>query len=99
MQYVSMDQMRADLETVTKTSMDIPDSHIEAAWMAYSAACDEERPNWSRREMMLMFEYICDGNSDVMLKVEELKAQIHRNAEYPGDLVGRWEDNEFDASA
>jgi hypothetical protein len=93
MQYgKDISEMRADLETITKTSMDIPDSHIEAAWMAYAAACDEERPNWSRREMMLLFEYIADGNGDVMLKIEELRAQINRGSEFPGDEIGRWLD-------
>lgn len=100
MQRITIEEMRADLETITKTSMDIPDSHIEAAWMAYDNACDSERPSWSRREMMLLFEYICDGNGDVMLKIEELRAQINRGASYEGDYMGEWRDSdELDASA
>jgi hypothetical protein len=100
MQYgINVDEMRAELEQYTKTSIDIPDSHIEAAYMTYRGAIDPQRPNWSRHEMELLFEYICDGNGDVMFKMDELRSKITRHSEYPGDEIGRWLDNdELDAA-
>lgn len=95
MQYgVDLNAMRAELEAITKTSADIPDSHIELLWMLWQGAIDKDRPSWSRRECELFFEYLADGNGDVMLKIEELRAQINKGSEWVGDEVGRWYDSD-----
>lgn len=99
MQYgIDVTAMRAELEAITKTSMDIPDSHIELLWMLWQGAIDKDRPNWSRRECELFFEYLADGNCDVMLRAEEARAMINRGSQADWDYMGLPPD-ELDASA
>lgn len=91
---MTIDDMRYELMSVTKITPDTPDAHVELLYMLWEAMHDQERPRWSRREARLHFEYLADGNDSRHLEYEALQNALNRNAEFDGDIMGRWDDED-----
>jgi hypothetical protein len=93
----SLEDMRFELSEFTKITPNTPDGHVRALYKLYKGATDPQRPNWSRYECELLFEYVADGNDDTNYDIQALRNQIARNAEFEGDLMGRFDDESEDS--
>lgn len=72
---------------------ELPHDWIDVLYDMASAIQDPSMPTWFRVTTETWFTMLEQGIIDVMDDKRGVQAMVDRNAEFNGDMVGRWNDD------